>query len=1198
MQKSKPSRIALVLFAMFHGPLPLVAQAAVPKGSAAEILSVQGAGEQRAAATADWQTARPAQALGNGAFVRTREASKMALLFADETQVRLSQNSVLQIKNVASNASAAQGETTLLLSLGRAWSQTKRAPDARLNMQTPAATAAIRGTDWELDVDASGKTLLTVLSGSVEFANEQGRVTVGRNEAAIAEVGKAPVKLQITNPRDRVQWVNALTADPLRHVAAADLPAPLKPAREALKRGDLAAADAALTTAAASRPWTPLLAAARQVLAGDLAGARQALISATAADGAPAAGYLMLSDLDLIAGDYPAAIATLEAGLKRLPDQPELLAQLARAQLLADRLDDSARTLARAKNADNATLLIARGELARRQGDAPATLDAFARATRAAATDDRAWYALGSAQNEREDSGPARDSLVRALQLNPAGPGYRGELGTLETFANRLADADRAFAQALQDNPADYVALTGLGLLRLKQGRAEDALDAFLRAGVLEPRYARAKTYTAVAYYRLGRHQDAISTLRQASELDDKDPVPYMFLSQIYTDLFRAGEAIAASRAAVTRLPYLKSLNQLANDQKGSANLGASLAFFGLEDWALELAQQSYYPYWGGSHLFLADRYVGEFNKNSELFQGFLSDPLAFGAGNRYSSLLQTSGHYGAVDASFDKSGYRLSAPAATVNGLVNGGVPVAYFAQGQRAVASHFPIDVGVVGVPAFADPSGGADVRAQVATLGLGAMLTERVGLFAYGNEFKVKLRGRNRVDLFGDDPISTTIDNTVRQSALGLSFRASPTSQTWAKVGHSEEYTLLAGAPALFVQDASAGVLGLFAAPAKKFEDFQLRHTMDLAAGTRASLGVEHVRETQDSEVAGAGTLFNAATYPAAADVLLFSGSNHITRRFTALTAALQRQISPSVQLDGTVAVNELRERIRGDNAAVLLIDGATDVNSVKVDDRRHTVTPRLGLVFRPDERMSFRVAYQDWLRPLSVSTLNSVETAGIPIEDRLLEAGGRLKRGVAQWSWGVAEDSFVSLKADYQRVRNPGTLGVDLRTPSLPFLEALRNTQLFNLSSTDLLEATPEFERGTVRAFTAGASRLFTANLSGYVKYLYQDSDSEYQNDGRWVTGKRIPFLPRDTFVLGTTFAHPSRLYLSGRLVYRSSRFEDKENFTFLPARWSADLIAQWESQDKHWGLGLALFNVGGKRIERQPERYLVNAQYRF
>ena len=106
--------------------------------------------------------------------------------------------------------------STMRLSLGRAWAQTKRAPDSRFNLETPAAVAAIRGTDWELDVDASAKTLLAVFSEQVEFSNAKGSVTLASNAAALAEVGRAPVKILLSNPRDCIRWVNALKADPLR----------------------------------------------------------------------------------------------------------------------------------------------------------------------------------------------------------------------------------------------------------------------------------------------------------------------------------------------------------------------------------------------------------------------------------------------------------------------------------------------------------------------------------------------------------------------------------------------------------------------------------------------------------------------------------------------------------------------------------------------------------------------------------------------------------------------------------------------------------------------------------------------------------------------------------------------------------------------------------------------------------------------
>ena len=1155
--------------------LPLQVYATVATGSAAQIVSLQGDGEQRPTDAQPWAAAKTTQLLPGGAYVRTLAGAKMALLFADDTQVRLNQNSVLQVKSLANAAQP----TTLMLSLGRAWAQTKRSDGSRLNLETPAATAGIRGTDWELDVDGNGKTLLTVLSGTVEFANAQGAVTVGSNEAALAEVGRAPVKIQLSQPRDRIQWVNALTADPTRHLHADQVPA------------------------TPDGPWPAILASARAIQGGDSAGARRQLSALVdAPQGAPAAAYLMLSDLQLVDGAFDAAANTLESGLARHPGDADLLAQLSKTYLLANRLDDSAKVLTRTRNADTASVLLAQGELARRQGQSVATEEAFARATRVAPLDDRGWFGLGSAQNEREATGPARANLQKALELNPQGAGYRGELGTLETFANRFEQADAAFAKALEDNPADYVGWTGLGLLRLKQGRPQAALDAFLRAGVMEPRYARAKTYTGVAYYQLGRHADAIDTLRQSAVLDDKDPLPWVFLSQIYTDLFRAGDAVQASREAVQRLPYLKSLNQVASDQKGSANFGAALAFFGLEDWALELAQDSYYPYWGGSHLFLADRYAGEFNKNSELFQGFLSDPLAFGASNRFSTLLQRSGHYGAVELNVEKAAWHMQMPSLTLNGTANESVPIAYFVQAQPATATDFPIDVGVQNnMPVFADPSGRADVQARVTSFGLGLQPTENLGLFAYFNEFRGKVQGYNALLGIGSSAVSTVFDNVVRHRALGLSYRWSPTEQTWLKFGSSNESTDIEGYPLLFQGGGMTGLLGLYAVPVKSFEDIQLRHTLDLSPATRLSFGLEHVKERQLNTAESIGTVLLGSGADAFPEYLYVRGDNDIDRSFTAFTLAAQHKAASGLQLDGALAANRLRESTVGKNVLAFLVANVATTNTARVNDQTDQVTPRLGVVYKPSAQLTVRAAYQDWVRPLSVSTLNSVETAGIPIEDRLVEAGGRLKRGVVQFGWTPREDLFLSAKIDRMDVHNLTTPGVDLRTPDLPFLDQLRNAQTFNLSSMDALENTPSFEDGTVNAITLGASRIFSPQWSGYAKVTFQDTTSSYEDSdsptGR--TGdKRIPYMPRNTAVLGATLAAGSRTYLGARAVYRSDRYEDKSNATLWPGGWSLDLVGFWETADKHWVIGLGALNLGGVKSNRQTDRYVLDARYRF
>src|SRR5204863_3305692 len=143
--------IALLLFGSGQE-----AFSALPPGTAAEVVDVQGSGERKPAQDAAWVPARALDDLSGGAFVRTGPASKMALLFSDETQVRLNQSSLLQVKSVAGGAGAT---TTLRLELGRAWSQAKQVPEG-LQLESPSATAAIRGTSWELEVDSAGTTTL------------------------------------------------------------------------------------------------------------------------------------------------------------------------------------------------------------------------------------------------------------------------------------------------------------------------------------------------------------------------------------------------------------------------------------------------------------------------------------------------------------------------------------------------------------------------------------------------------------------------------------------------------------------------------------------------------------------------------------------------------------------------------------------------------------------------------------------------------------------------------------------------------------------------------------------------------------------------------------------------------------------------------------------------------------------------------
>jgi tetratricopeptide (TPR) repeat protein len=1113
----------------------------------AEVVSLSGKGEAREAGAGDWRPAAVRQKLRGGAFVRTGDSSTMALLMEDQTQLRLNQNSMLQIKETATNAPA-----RLELKGGRAWMNSKGKAGSVV-IDTPNATAAIRGTQWELEVDPAGKTLLAVFSGTVEFYNAQGSVSVGRNEAALAEAGKAPVKIALTNPKDRVQWVNAYAVDPRRYAEAA--------------RG------------------SPVVRSALDAIAqGDLAGARRELAAEkTRGTGTPAV-YGLLADLDLVAGETGRALATLGEGLAAHPRDPELLGQLATAQLIADRDDEARKTVAQPRSAETAGILVAEGEVARRDGDVAKTFSAFTRATTAAPADDRGWFALGRAQNEREDTTPARASLSKALALNPAGAGYQGELATLETFANRFGEAKAAFDKALAANPADYVALTGLGLLRLKQGDAEGALEALLRAGVLEPRYARARAYTAVAYYQLGRHADAIATFKEAAALDDKDPLPYLFLTQVYTDLFRAGDAVDASREALKRLPYLKSLNQVANNQQGTANLGYSLAFFGLESWALEVAQQSYSPYLAASHLFLADRYAGQYNKNSELLQGFLTDPTAFGGSNRFSSLTPRTASYGTLGDTHTRADDRLSNPYLRLNGVADVLGRSAWFLDAERAVGTTLTENT----APDGSTTNVKGNRRAELYALGLGSAVTENLGVFVYATRFRDNVVLRDANAAFGSQDKD--------RADIGLRYRFSPTAMTWLKAGRTREeqvfdnyYVFSAD-----LNSASAAKSGFRFRP----EDVQLRHSVDFTVRDHLSFGLERAKDRRSGFLQQAGIINT--------DLGLVGFGQQVDQDARVESkqgyASYVRDFAPGLSGQADLFWQRFEQRIDQQRVTLLQFGGNSfpSFDSIGGESTTTKWNPRAGVAWTPGGH-GVRAAWQRWLQPVSTSTLAPVATAGIALDDRLVASGGKGERAAAQAFVELGDRTHVTLAYDNVKATNLGKLGFRIPVPQIQFVELLRNAQLVNVNTADLLEGTPDFDQGRVETGAVAFNHMLSREWSVAARYAYAKNRATLfvRNDaGNIVSDRddaRVPFVPRDLATVGVTWVSPWRLYLSATAVYRSERFSDRDNTFRLAPDTTGTVAIFWETADKRFIVGAGAANLGSKVAK---ESYVLDARLRF
>ncbi len=933
----------------------------------AEIIGLSGKGDYRPDGNGAWLEAKLKVQLEPSWWVRTGPDSQMALVVAPEVQIKLAANSIFQLRKEEKTPG-----TTLNLRQGRAWSQSKQA-SGTLKMETPSAIAAIHGTDWEMAVDAEGRSLLTVLHGSVQFGNDYGTVNVGNGEQALAEPGKAPVKRILTNPAERVQWVSTVRVEPDRYAEY----------RSGGQRRDIV----------------------ERIGREDWLGAESLLRSQ---DSPLPADTLLLADLALRAANFAEAQSVLQQGAATYPEDGRFPAALSRLALING---DGAGALKLAQSASErfpqtADAWLALGEAAYFEGLAKLAQSAYRRAETLDPADGRASLGLARIAIAREDLAAAYGHLAQAQRRTPQLPSLAAEQGNLATTAYQWHAAHTQFDMALAQDPQDYIALSGLAQLQLRQGEQDAAMASILRSNLLEPRYARTYLYRAVAHHRRGESATALEFLRQASERDPQDPLPHLMASLVHQDRGELFAAATEARKAKEKLPFLKSLDALAMDQKGSANIGSALAQLGMASWARYYAEESNDSLWAGSHFFLADQYNGSFTKNSELVQGYLTDPLALGANPRVHSLLPEPGSYLTLGARATSSqALRYSEPSVVVNGSNYAPFPVAWFFEGLRNVVRPGQQDL---------DASGNAY------TLALGTKPTHGVALFAFANQYVPEIE---RMGLLSRERIS----GRTRRLDAGGSLRLDPETQVWVKLGEGS-YT--AGTTSLqspITQDQDS-----------RTRDLQWRATWR-AGGHEATAGVE----------------------AASTDAGL------LTRGRTLATTSTEQDDYRLVYAQGRYAVAD-NWRLEGGLASIRYRK-TVQSSAGPGDYGQDAALPMLGAVWHPSANVALRAAWQDWVRSNAPHSLRPPAIAGIPVDDQLTLPGGRQQRLRLQADWELSSTGFVSAFVDARNVRNLGDAGFVLNTgQEVSDVNRLRDRGTFqNANDPERLEGQPVFAEGSLR-----------------------------------------------------------------------------------------------------------------------------------
>ncbi len=1113
----------------------VIALAAMAQAAAAndgEIVMVQGQVEVKELSSDVWRNAQPRQPLRLGASVRTGEASQTAILVRDKTQVRLSQGSLFKL----TQAGDAQGGTQLELASGRMWAQAKQftigvlrattslvSRQPKLAVRTPTATLGIRGTDWEVTVNDQGETQVVVLSGEVSVDNDHGQVLLGPNEQAIVRLGMAPSKSVLSQAQDRVQWVNAVRLDVQKYPDLAQS-VHAKPLQEALAAGRVDQARQATEALVDAPPSSPRP--------------------------APAGTWLLAADFALLAGDLALVDKRLAQGQTRFPSDDRFAAYSVRAALFRGDLQGARQRVeeARQRMPSSTELALVAAELARLDGQGAAAVAGFTLATQQQPADARAWHGLGTTLAEQEDFSPARAALQQALTLAPDHPVALADLGALETRANRLVEAQASIDHSLELAPDDYVAWTSRGILSLTQGQPEAALEALLKAGLLEPRYAKAQIYTAIAWYQLGRPDAALGALDRAKKADPNDPLPYFYEAQIHRDNLDPVAALHASREAVARFPYLKSLGPIATDRQGSANLGTSYAMLGLEAWAQRLAQQSQHPFFAGSYLFTADRTNDSFVKNSALLQGYLTDPTMFGASPQLSTLMNSPGGYAAIEMGYTRNAQtRQSEPGIVANGYRVSPVPMAGFVQytAPRVLSGQLPLNGQA---PSF------------ITALGVKPMAN--LGLFLYRDEFRPELFNLNA--LTANDRIL----GEERRTQLGAQWQVDPRTAWWFMAGQGEGRSEVVSSSQVRARSSS-----------RVQPEWGLRFTALRDSG-EWSVVAERGELRQNRVTTSSGRVSSLA------EVMDVEAVSH------QVSASWKRKYEQwLLQLD--VNYSDFQFARNESVRTTRLATGSVNTQNLPTNSMdQRVLTPNLGLAWSPTAGSTYRLVYQDVTRSAGAASLAQQDTAGISLDVPGLEGGGRLKRWRLQGEWELGGDVFAKAFVDHRRLRNLTSENGSLlnETADISQFRRLRQQGVLGAESIESLAGTA----GGIPSGVVHAAGMVLEGVSG-TQWGWSAAYLHHRTQNLLLPNVPLPDYPEHMVRLGLSWFAPNRWVIRTALTGRSERTANLLGNQVLQADWDWSLSAAWQDETKR--RLFEVFTTGQLRKDVSPT-YGVRGIWRF
>ena len=158
-------------------------------GTLAKVASFYGEAEVKRSFDPRFIPLVPNLLLREGDEIRTWRGAGARILFEDGNYVLLKSQSRATLVSLGTRETPATSRLQLFLKEGSVWSQMENELRGRFEVKTPSANTIIRGTEFRVKVEPGEATRVEVLDGRVEFEMGEHRLSVGRQEGALAVTG-------------------------------------------------------------------------------------------------------------------------------------------------------------------------------------------------------------------------------------------------------------------------------------------------------------------------------------------------------------------------------------------------------------------------------------------------------------------------------------------------------------------------------------------------------------------------------------------------------------------------------------------------------------------------------------------------------------------------------------------------------------------------------------------------------------------------------------------------------------------------------------------------------------------------------------------------------------------------------------------------------------------------------------------------